>query len=127
MNILQTEIKIDKNRRRYGGESFYGMVSRFIHEIPEDSLEKINFSSAVTRKLVTKKGKVRMELKRTVTIFDDFRVGDTVEHAIFGIGKIMALSGSGENQRVGVVFKDGLKKKLIVRFANLKKVASPES
>ena len=116
-----------KNRRRYGGESFYGMVSRFIHEIPEDSLEKINFSSAVTRKLVTKKGKVRMELKRTVTIFDDFRVGDTVEHAIFGIGKIMALSGSGENQRVGVVFKDGLKKKLIVRFANLKKVASPES
>ena len=68
-----------------------------------------------------------MELKRTVTIFDDFRVGDTVEHAIFGIGKIMALSGSGENQRVGVVFKDGLKKKLIVRFANLKKVASPES
>ena len=62
-------------------------------------------------------------VKRTVTVFDDFRVGDMVEHAIFGKGKIMALSGSGENQRVGVVFKDGLKKKLIVKFAKLKKVS----
>jgi hypothetical protein len=38
----------------------------------------------------------------------------------------MALSGQGENQRVGIVFKDGLKKKLVVKFANLKKVESPE-
>jgi hypothetical protein len=35
----------------------------------------------------------------------------------------MALSGSGENQRVGVAFKDGLKKKLIVKFAKLKKIS----
>ena len=51
-----------------------------------------------------------------------FKVGDKVEHAIFGLGEIKALSGAGENQRVGVVFKDGLKKKLIVKYANLKKV-----
>ena len=56
--------------------------------------------------------------------FDDFSVGDRVEHAIFGIGKVMALSGQGENQRVGIVFKDGLKKKLVVKFANLKKIDS---
>ncbi|GIS72866.1 MAG: hypothetical protein CM1200mP10_24430 [Candidatus Neomarinimicrobiota bacterium] len=29
--------------------------------------------------------------------------------------------GQGENQRVGIEFKDGLKKKLVVKFANLKK------
>ena len=34
----------------------------------------------------------------------------------------MALSGTGENQRVAVVFKGGMKKKLIVKFANLKKI-----
>jgi DNA helicase-2/ATP-dependent DNA helicase PcrA len=45
-----------------------------------------------------------------------------VEHTVFGIGKIMALSGTGENQRVAVVFKGGMKKKLIVKFANLIKV-----
>ena len=54
-----------------------------------------------------------------------FQVGDYVEHAIFGVGKVMALSGQGENQRVGIEFKDGIKKKLVVKFANLKKVDSP--
>lgn len=112
------------NRRRAGAEQFYGLVSRFVMEIPEDHLENINFSSALTRKVIgSKRGYAKMEVKRTVTVFDDFRVGDLVEHAIFGVGKIMALSGSGENQRVGVVFKDGLKKKLIVKFAKLKKVS----
>ncbi len=112
------------NRRRAGAEQFYGLVSRFVREIPEDHLENINFSSALTRKVIeSKRGYAKMEVKRTVTVFDDFRVGDLVEHAIFGVGKIMALSGSGENQRVGVVFKDGLKKKLIVKFAKLKKVS----
>mgnify|MGYP002725488007 CR=1 FL=1 len=112
------------NRRRSGADQFYGLVSRFVREIPEDYLENINFSSALTRKVTDNaRGNTKMEVKRTVTVFDDFRVGDMVEHAIFGKGKIMALSGSGENQRVGVVFKDGLKKKLIVKFAKLKKVS----
>jgi DNA helicase-2/ATP-dependent DNA helicase PcrA len=111
------------NRRRAGAEQYYGLVSRFVREIPENHLENINYSSAMTRKVIgSDRGHAKMEVKRTVTIFDDFRVGDLVKHAIFGVGKIMALSGSGENQRVGVVFKDGLKKKLIVKFAKLKKV-----
>ena len=69
--------------------------------------------------------KYNLEIKTVVRPFDqndDFKVGDIVEHSIFGIGKIMVLSGSGENQRVGVVFKDGTKKKLIVKYANLSKV-----
>ncbi len=111
------------NRRRAGSEQHYGMVSRFVREIPDNHLEKIKFSSAMTRRVIgLSKGKTKTEVKRTVTVFDDFKVGDMVKHAIFGLGKIMALSGSGENQRVGVVFKDGIKKKLIVKFAKLKKV-----
>ena len=111
------------DRRRSGSDSWGGIVSRFVKEIPEVYLENISFSSAMTRKLVkTKAGDIKMKIKRTITTFDDFKVGDIVEHAIFGDGKIMALSGSGENQRVGVVFKDGLKKKLIVKFSKLKKI-----
>ena len=112
------------NRRRMGAENVNGLPSRFINEIPEDSLEKISFRSAVTRKFVTGKRKKDglTQMVRTVTDFDDFQVGDFVEHSIFGAGKIMALSGTGENQRVGVVFNDGTRKKLIVKFANLKKI-----
>ena len=111
-------------RRRTGSDSWAGLVSRFVREVPEQFLENISFSSAMTRKIVrTKTGNLTMKVKRTVTTFADFKVGDHVEHGIFGEGKIMALSGSGENQRVGVAFKDGLKKKLIVKFAKLKKLA----
>ncbi|MED5255720.1 MAG: UvrD-helicase domain-containing protein [Candidatus Neomarinimicrobiota bacterium] len=112
------------DRRRSGSDSWGGIASRFIKEIPEEFMESISFSSAITRKLVkTETGAIKMKLKRTITTFDDFKVGDLVEHSIFGEGKIMALSGSGENQRVGVAFKDGLKKKLIVKFAKLKKIS----
>ena len=116
------------NRRRMGSDDLYGIVSRFIGEIPEDNLEKISFTSALTRKVIGgKAGKhTKTAVSRTVVLFDDFQVGDYVEHAIFGIGKVMALSGQGENQRVGIEFKDGLKKKLVVKFANLKKVDSPD-
>jgi len=112
------------NRRRMGVDTVNGLPSRFINEIPDESLERISFSSAVTRKFVAGKKKKDglTQMVRTVTDFDDFQVGDNVEHSIFGAGKIMALSGTGENQRVGVVFNDGTRKKLIVKFANLKKL-----
>jgi len=112
------------NRRRMGAETVNGLPSRFLNEIPKESFERISFSSAVTRKFVggKKKKDGLTQMVRTVTDFDDFQVGDNVEHSIFGAGKIMALSGTGENQRVGVVFNDGTRKKLIVKFANLKKL-----
>ena len=112
------------NRRRLGGENIVGLPSRFISEIPNGYLERVDFQSALTRRIVggKLKNQAKLKVRRTVTTFDDFKVGDVVEHVIFGQGKIMVLSGTGENQRVGVVFKDGTKKKLIVKYANLTKV-----
>ncbi|MFC1527203.1 ATP-dependent helicase [Candidatus Neomarinimicrobiota bacterium] len=111
------------HRRRMGAEYDIGLMSRFLREIPEEYLEEIPFSSALTRKIIkSKPGRIKVSKTRTVTTFDDFKIGDSVEHAIFGVGVIKALSGTGENQRVGVVFSDGLKKKLIVKYANLKKM-----
>ena len=108
-----------------GGENIIGMPSRFIGEIPAEFLDRIEFQSALTRRVVggSLKKHTKVTVTRTVTTFDDFKVGDLVEHSIFGMGKIMVLSGTGENQRVGVVFKDGTKKKLIVKYANLTKVS----
>ena len=113
------------NRRRMGGENVMGMPSRFISEIPDDYLERIEFQSALTRRVVggSLQKRTKIAITRTVTTFDDFKVGDMVDHSIFGAGKIMVLSGTGENQRVGVVFKDGTKKKLIVKYANLSKIS----
>ena len=40
-----------------GAETVNGLPSRFINEIPEESLDRISFSSAVTRKFVAGKRK----------------------------------------------------------------------
>ena len=106
----------------------YCLKTRTDQRIYNNNLEKISFTSALTRKVVGGRPgyNTKTAMSRTVVAFDDFVVGDFVEHAIFGIGKVMALSGQGENQRVGIVFKNGLKKKLVVKFANLKKVESPK-
>ena len=115
------------NRRRMGGENVLGMPSRFISEIPAEYLDRIEFQSALTRRVIggSKQKRTKITVTRTVTTFDDFKVGDMVEHSIFGIGKIMVLSGSGENQRVGVVFKDGTKKKLIVKSVSYTHLTLP--
>jgi len=111
------------NRRKIGIDYIVGLASRFLTEIPEEYLEKIPFRSALMHKVSKRRGRsTRVKSKRSITTFDDFTVGDFVEHSVFGIGKIMALSGTGENQRVAVVFKGGMKKKLIVKFANLIKI-----
>ena len=125
--IEKVYLLYSRHRRKMGLDYTIGLASRFLQEIPVENLENISFNSALMRKVTTsKRGKrTKVKVTRSITLFDDFMVGDYVKHAIFGIGKIMALSGSGENQRVGVVFKDGLKKKLIVKYANLKKVDTP--
>ncbi len=124
----QVYLMYANTRRRMGSDQMLGLVSRFLFELPEKFLSKIKFASALTRKVIAyDNGNTTTEVKRTVTTFDDFKVDDFVEHAIFGIGQIKALSGAGENQRVGIVFKDGQKRKLVVKFAKLKKVPNPNS
>ena len=66
--------------------------------------------------------KKKIQISRTVTEFDDFKIGDQVQHNLFGVGTILVLSGTGENQKVGVEFDGGLRKKLIVKYARLKKI-----
>ena len=72
------------HRRRLGSDELYGMVSRFVTEVPENILEKISFTSALTRKVIGGKpcNYTKTAVSRTGVLFDDFSVGDFVEHPI---------------------------------------------
>ncbi len=110
------------NRRRSTGAVGFGLASRFLQEIPEKYLDRINFHSALTRRLVKEKGGDGYKLKhvRTITSFYEFQRGDKVEHPIFGKGMILAVDGAGDNQKITVVFQGNIEKKLIGKYANLK-------
>lgn len=53
-----------------------------------------------------------------------FKVGDTVEHKRFGIGRIVGLEGTGENLKAAVEFTNVGTKNLLLKFAQLKLVES---
>jgi DNA helicase-2/ATP-dependent DNA helicase PcrA len=48
--------------------------------------------------------------------------GDRVRHPIFGVGSIFQVEGSGESQKVSVLFQDKSLKKFMVKNARLEKV-----
>ena len=110
------------NRRRSSGASGLGQPSRFVNEISSNFIERLNFQSAMTRRLVKEKNSDKYKLKyiRTITSFNEFERGDKVEHPIFGKGMILAVDGSGDNQKITVVFQGNIEKRLIGKYANLK-------
>ena len=48
----------------------------------------------------------------------EFRQGQQVLHKIYGQGRIIQISGFGEDMKLSVLFNDGTRKKLMARFAN---------
>ena len=50
-------------------------------------------------------------------------VGDTIEHARFGIGKVFSLEGRGDNAKACIDFREGVgRKNLLLKFAKIKKI-----
>ena len=88
----------------------------------EDVIKVKSYKSVYTKRIVGTGREKKIQISRTVTEFDDFKIGDQVQHNLFGVGTILVLSGTGENQKVGVEFDGGLRKKLIVKYARLKKI-----
>ena len=50
---------------------------------------------------------------------DTYKIGTIVYHKVFGNGKIIEKSGSGDNLKLIVLFSGGQWKKLLAKFANL--------
>ena len=112
-----------KYRRRFGAVNSTSFIqSDFLNEIDENVVKVKSYKSVYTRRVVGTGSSKKIEISRTVTEFDDFQIGDQVQHNLFGVGTILVLTGSGENQKVGVEFDGGLRKKLIVKYARLKKI-----
>ena len=51
----------------------------------------------------------------------DFRKGIRVRHPSYGVGQILQVEGSGEDQKVTVVFADNTVKKFVAKYARLEK------
>ena len=128
-----------KYRRFLGGESFNETeVSRFIGEIPVELIENEKKSVNVKKKtydgpsyndaesikeFYRKRGKTIDFLPQKQKNFGKtFRVGHYVRHPKFGTGSVVRCEGLGDDSKLTVNFSRFGLKKLIVKYAGLKKV-----
>ena len=54
--------------------------------------------------------------------FDQFEIGDQVRHPKWGVGTILYRSGSGDRAKAIVVFPEEGQKKLLLKYAKLRKL-----
>lgn len=113
-----------RSRYRFG-EVAYQSKSRFLDELDESTYEEAN--GAGGKKAGRKKKAFYDEFYQES--YDDFdqdrrslRVGSRVTHAVFGVGKILQIIGTGDMQRVTIAFEQHGTKQLLSKFANLKLV-----
>jgi len=120
-----------KQRKIWGQEKHF-MPSQFIREIPE---KYTNFKGSYRRPSFVDRYKSRPKESQsiqfdTVPSYDEERVYDPdnengfskgmqVKHPTFGIGAIYKVEGSGETQKVSVMFNDRNTRKFVVKYARL--------
>ena len=122
----QQKVFITYARSRYRfGEVAYQSKSRFLDELDPDTFDELN--GGVGRKAGRrKKSEVDEYYQESYDDYDQerrsLRVGSRVTHEIFGVGKILQITGSGDMQKVSISFEHHGTKNLLVKFANLKLV-----
>ena len=117
--MQQLYLTCAETRRLYGSET-YNKVSRFVREIPADLLQEVRMSNSVSRpyqsnhQLPTSSMFSGVEVPQT-----EFKLGQLVQHAVFGEGVILNFEGSGAQARVQVNFANDGIKWLMVTYAKL--------
>lgn len=127
-------------RRRVWGQEQVHLPSRFLKEIPQ---EFIDFSTSNNRSTAgfdrSFKSSIRPHSRSnnkhtidTMPDYEDFsdelsdsnfdnglKKGMRVRHSTFGVGSIFKIEGSGEQQKVSVLFSNKTSRKFITKYAHL--------
>ena len=83
--------------------------------------EKPSATTSTTRKTEkTRKPEVTETPGNTPPAFAGLRQGAIIEHQRFGIGRVVRIEGTGENQKATVEFKNTGTKQLLLKFARYK-------
>ena len=108
-------------RLRYGERSFQS-PSRFLDEIPEKLVEHLESRRSRSSSRNASRGEASFDYSYSQASDGgegEIRPGTRVRHPVFGFGEIVAVMGSGLNQKLKIRFERAGVKTVVVRFANL--------
>ncbi len=118
------------------GELLPGIPSRFLQDVPQtyfcfkDNSSFFGQINSVPEKKaagIQSRAKVDKPLQSAVEMpgYEDFsqdtvefRMGQHVRHKSYGRGRILSISGFGDDMKLTVLFNDGVRRKLMAKFAN---------
>lgn len=104
-----------ETRRLYGRE-VYHKPSRFLSEIPTDTLEEVRLKTKVSQPFYAKNTSI---FQRETSVSHPFSLGSSVKHPTFGHGVVLNYEGQGENTRIQIHFKAAGTKWLMLSQAKL--------
>ncbi|CAM3501276.1 DNA helicase II [Parendozoicomonas haliclonae] len=107
-----------ENRRLYGQDTM-NRPSRFLREIPRELLEEVRLNASISRPVTasvraTGRGFAGSDVPGT-----ELRLGQRVEHELFGEGVVLNFEGQGAQARVQINFDNEGSKWLMVAYAKL--------
>ena len=114
--------------RRLNGRDHFGLLSRFIREIPAELIEEVRLETQVSSPFAPSAFGARPVARpqrhpRADAWGDDFEtglaIGSRVDHSMFGEGTVLAFEGAGANVKVQVRFDDGGSRWLVMAYAKL--------
>ncbi len=125
-------------RMLWGSLKFNG-PSQFIHEIPSEYYQWTTYQTGPKRldrpsfpyddfdqssnhdDKVFYREKVYQQQK-VVQNLSNYPTGAKIIHALYGEGTVLDSEGLGQDEKVTILFRDGIRKKFMVKFAPLQKV-----
>ncbi|KTD41723.1 DNA helicase II [Legionella parisiensis] len=99
-------------RRQYGREEYH-RPSRFLRELPQELLDEIRVKAKFQAPAISR------NKPSIVPETSGLSLGQSVTHAKFGQGVVLAVEGSGAHTRVQVKFSEHGVKWLVLAYANL--------
>ncbi len=104
--------------RMLHGQTRYNVASRFLEEVPQELLKRLNASVEAYVPPVTSAAPAKRGRGAPVSV-GGFRIGQNVMHPKFGSGVIVQAEGRGNDARVQVNFRNEGLKWLALEYAKL--------
>jgi len=101
--------------RMLHGQIRYGIASRFLDEIPEDLLKRLNARPTAVNA-------PQPAIPRSTSSALPWKIGQSVTHSKFGLGVVVSYEGNANDMRVQVNFGNAGLKWLALEYAKLEKV-----
>jgi len=134
------EIYFTRSRSRYvNGFPQQCKPSIFIAEMPADLLEKVEPAASSSRSTYNKSFPQTASYHKNVTTRNNsspginnisinntgngnYANGTRLRHPTFGAGRVIKTEGSGDGQKIHLIFQDGKSRKFLLKYTKLEKI-----